>query len=432
MKTNEEILKVRKKHLYHNKTAMYEQPIQLVKALGSRVWDSEGVEYLDAIGGIVCISAGHNHPRIVKKLKDMLDNNAIQHTTYLYLSGYLANLAEKISQQAPGSDLKRCYITNSGSEANEMAVMSARVATGQQTVIALRHGYHGGTSVSQSLCGHAIWKQHSQPTNNIVHAAEPNCYRCPFGQKRESCDLECAKEVKNVIETTTTGKIAGMIVEPILGVGGFITPPTEYNKEVAKIVRNYGGLYISDEVQTGVGRTGKHFFAIEDCGVEPDIITMAKGIGNGAPVGAVIATDAVADSMIGKAHFNTFGGDPFQAMQAAETIDIIIQEELIENSKTMGQYLREGFLNLQKDFDLIGDVRGRGLLVGMELVSDRVTKDYATAQTAKLIEYAKQEGLLIGKGGLYGNVVRVAPSMAITRSECDELLTKLRKAFERL
>lgn len=432
MKTNQEILQMRNNHLYHNKTAMYEQPIQLVRAKGSRVWDSDGVDYLDAIGGIVCISAGHNHPRIVKKLKAMLDSEAIQHTTYLYLSEYMPSLAKKISDNAPGNKLTKCYITNSGSEANEMAVMSARVATGEQTVIALRHGYHGGTNVPQSLCGHASWKFNSQPQSNIVHAVEPNCYRCPFGQTRNSCDLECAKEVKNVIETATAGKIAGMIVEPILGVGGFIAPPIEYNQEVAKIVRSYGGKYISDEVQTGVGRTGKHFFAIEDCGVEPDIISMAKGIGNGAPVGAIIATDEIADAMKGKLHFNTFGGDPFQAMQAAETIDIIVEENLIENSKNMGQYLKDGFYDLQKDFSLIGDVRGRGLLVGMELVTDKVTKDYATEATGKLIEYAKQEGLLIGKGGLYGNVIRVAPSMAITRSECDELLTKLRKAFERL
>ncbi|PCJ16088.1 MAG: aspartate aminotransferase family protein [Candidatus Cloacimonadota bacterium] len=411
---------------------MYKEPIQLVKAKGTKVWDNEGNEYLDAIGGIVCNSAGHNHPRIIKKIKEMLDSDAIQHTTYLYLSEHMATLAKKISEQAPGSKLTRCYITNSGSEANEMAIMSARVATGHQTVIALRHGYHGGTNVAQGLCGHSIWKQNSQPQVNIVHAVEPNCYRCPFGQKRDSCDLECAKEIKNVIETATCGKIAAMIVEPILGVGGFIDPPFEYHRQIAKTVRSYGGKYVSDEVQTGVGRTGKHFFAIEDSDVEPDIISMAKGIGNGAAVGAIVARDEIAKAMEGKAHFNTFGGDPYQAMQAAETIDIILEEQLIQNSAKMGDYLKQGLKDLQKDFTLIGDVRGRGLLVGMELVTNLETKEYATQEAANLIEYAKHEGLLIGKGGLYGNVIRLAPSMAITKKECDDLLIKLRKSFEKL
>ena len=244
--------------------------------------------------------------------------------------------------------------------------------------------------------------------------------------------MECVKEVKNVIETATSGKIAAMIVEPILGVGGFIVPPPEYHQEVAKIVRSFGGKYIADEVQTGVGRTGKHFFSIEDSGVEPDIISMAKGIGNGAPVGAIVATEEIAEAMKGKLHFNTFGGDPYQAMQAAETIDIIVEEKLIQNARQMGAYLKEAFKDLQKDFPIIGDIRGRGLLIGFELVKDPKTKEYATSATAKLIELSKKEGLLLGKGGLKGNVIRMAPSLAITKDECGELVTKLRKAFEKL
>ncbi|MBT3586046.1 MAG: aspartate aminotransferase family protein [Halobacteriovoraceae bacterium] len=429
MQQKEKIIGQRHSFLYPTKVPYYRDPVHLVKASGNYVWDDSGTKYLDVIGGIVSISVGHNHPRIKKKMLEMLERDAIQHTTYLYLSEYMANLAEKLAEVAPG-DLKKCYFTNSGSEANEMAILTARQSTGEDMVVALRHGYHGGTSTPLGLCGHSTWKFRGVPQTGITHAKAPYCYRCPYSKTPENCSLECANDVKEVIETTTSGKIAAMIVEPILGVGGFIDPPAEYHREIFKIVKNAGGLYISDEVQTGVGRTGKNFFAIADSGVNPDIITMAKGIGNGAPVGAVITKEEHAESLKGKLHFNTFGGDPYQAMQAAEVIDIIAEEELIKNAEIQGNYLREGFEELQKDFPIIGDIRGRGLLIGLELVKDQITKEPASAETAELMEKAKDQNLLIGKGGLYGNVVRLAPSLSIGKNECDELLTGMRKAFE--
>lgn len=429
--TNEKILEQRKNHLYPTKVPYYREPLHLVKAKGSYVWDDKGDKYLDVIGGIICISVGHNHPEIKNKMKQMIDDDAIQHTTFLYLSEYMADFAEKLSKVAPG-DLTKVYMTNSGSEANEMAVMTARAATGRQMVLSLRHGYHGGTNVPLTLCGHGTWKFEGQPHASVAHVNAPYCYRCPWGKKRGSCNLECADEVQNVIDTVTDGKIAGFICEPILGVGGFIDAPVEYHKKVYDIVKKAGGLYISDEVQTGVGRTGKNFFAIADSGVVPDLITMAKGIGNGAPVGAVITKEEHADALKGKLHFNTFGGDPYQAMQAAKVIDIIQDEKLIENANQMGAYLKEGFQALQNDFPIIGDIRGRGLLMGLELVKDPKTKEPNPEDTAKLMETAKDQNILIGKGGLLGNVVRIAPSMAITKDECDELLTGLRKAFENL
>jgi len=431
MVSNEKILEQREKYVYPTKIPYYSKPIQLVRAKGSYVWDNEGNQYLDAIGGIVSISVGHNHDRIKQKMLDMINNDAIQHTTYLFLTEYMADLAEKLASKAPGTASK-CYFTNSGSEANEMAVMTARVATGEQTVLSLRHGYHGGTNVPLGLCGHSTWKFPSQPQANVVHAVAPYCYRCPFGKEKGSCNLECAEDVKNVIETATSGKIAASIIEPILGVGGFLDAPVEYHKRVYDIVKSFGGLYISDEVQTGVGRTGKNFFAIADSGVEPDLITMAKSLGSGAAMGAVVSKPEHAESLKGKAHFNTFGGDPYQAMQAAEVISIIDDEKLIENSDKMGHYLREGFLNLQKDYPIIGDIRGRGLLVGLELVKDQTTKEPATAETVKLMELAKVEGVLVGKGSLIGNVIRMAPSMTITQAECDELITKMQRALARL
>tara|TARA_Y100001954_G_scaffold137661_1_gene146751 strand:- start:124 stop:1416 length:1293 start_codon:yes stop_codon:yes gene_type:complete len=427
---NEEIMGLRKAHLYPTKIPYYKDPIQLVRASGSYVWDNQGKQYLDVIGGIVSISVGHNHPQIKEKMKAMIAEDAIQHTTFLYLSQYMAELGKKISDVAPDG-LNKCYFVNSGSEANEMAIMSARVATGEQMVVSLRHGYHGGTNVPLALCGHGTWKYPAQPQASVVHAMAPYCYRCPFNSKN-GCHMECAEDVKNVIETTTHGKIAAFIAEPVMGVGGFIDPPVQYHKRVHEIVKSYGGLYISDEVQAGVGRTGKHFFAIEESGVTPDLITMAKGIGNGAPVGAVIAKDEVAEAMKGKLHFNTFGGDPYQAMQASEVVDIVLNDNLIENSKVMGNYLKEAFKDLQKDFPVIGDVRGRGLMLGLELVKDRKTKEPAANEAALLMELSKGEGLLIGKGGLYGNVIRIAPSLGISRSEADELVTKLKASFQKL
>jgi 4-aminobutyrate aminotransferase-like enzyme len=425
----EQTIEKRQSLLYPNLTTYYKTPLKLKRAKGVRVWDVSGEEYLDAIGGIVSISVGHNHPRIVDKLKSMLDENEIQHTTSLYFNLYLEELAERIKNLAPG-ELSKCYFTNSGSEANEMAILTARVSTGEQMVVALKHGYHGGTGVPLALCGHSNWKFPATPQPSIVHAEAPYCYRCPFKKKPESCSLECAENIKETILTTTHGKIAGMIIEPMQGVGGFISPPLEYHKRAYEIVKEFGGKYISDEVQTGVGRTGKHFFAIEESGVQPDMITMAKGIGNGAPLGGVIAKPELADSLTGKLHFNTFGGNPFSSMQASEVVDIIREENLIENAATQGKKIKNALTELQKDFPVIGDVRGRGLLVGMEFVKDQNTKDYATSYTAEFVDRAKTEGLLLGKGGLYGNIIRIAPSMAITDSETNELIDKLKRTFE--
>ena len=430
-KLREKILKQRQAHLFPTMVPYYEHPLQLVKAKGSYVWDEEGQKYLDAIGGIICISVGHNHPKIKEKMQEMIDGDAIQHTTFLYLSEHMADFAEKLSKVSPG-DLNKVYMTNSGSEANELAVMTARAATGRQMVLSLRHGYHGGTNVTQGLCGHGTWKFQGQPQASVAHVNAPYCYRCPWGKKRESCALECADEVQNVIETVTDGKIAAFICEPILGVGGFIDAPVEYHKKVFDIVKKASGLYISDEVQTGVGRTGRNFFAITDSGVVPDLITMAKGIGNGAAVGAVVTKTEHAHSLKGKLHFNTFGGDPYQAMQATKVIEIVDQEDLIQNCYKMGHYLKEGLLNLQKQFPIIGDVRGRGLLLGLELVKDQISKEPDAQSTTKLMDLAKDQNLLIGKGGLHGNVIRIAPALTISKEESDQLLKSLQKAFEQL
>lgn len=425
---NEALLAARARHFLPNAHHYHNQALQLVKAKGEYVWDEQGRRYLDAIGGIVCISAGHNHPKIKQKIMQMFEDDEIQHTSLLYLSRHVVELAETLVGVAP-EGLGVASFTNSGSEANELAMMTARHSTGETIVINLRHGYHGGTAAVLAQCGHHTWRYRAQPGAATSSALEPNCYRCPFNQKPESCDLECAKNVETTIQTSTHGKIAAMIVEPIMGVGGFIDPPAEYFHRVTEIVHNYGGRYISDEVQTGAGRCGNEFLLTKELGIDADMVTMAKGFGNGAAIGAVLMKSEDAASLAGKMYFNTFGGDPMQSAQAQATMEVIAEENLSANAVAMGQRLKDGMRELMKNHSLIGDVRGRGLLLGMELVEDRASKEHATEKTALFMDKCKDKGVLVGKGGLLGNVIRLAPPLTISAEQVDELLEVFDRCF---
>jgi len=425
--SDEVLLESRKQHyiplaLYHDK------PLHLVKARGEYVWDSEDRRYLDCIGGIVCISAGHNHPKIKAKLMQMLEDDEIQHTSTLYLNRHATGLAESLTAVAPNG-LNRAAFTNSGSEANELAFMTARQSTGETMIINLRHGYHGGTSGALAQCGQHSWRFRSQPTGAASSALEPYCYRCPFNQQVASCDLECAKNVETTIQTSTHGRIAGMIVEPVMGVGGFISPPKAYFDEVTSIVHRYGGKYISDEVQTGAGRCSHEFLLSRALDIDVDMVTMAKGFGNGAAIGAVLMKSEDAISLQGKLYFNTFGGDPLQTAQARATMDVIAEEKLSENAMTMGARIMDGLRQLMNDHEMIGDIRGRGLLIGMELVKDRSSKAYASEEAARLMDICKDHGVLLGKGGLFGNVIRIAPPMTISTEQADHLLEVIDRAL---
>ncbi len=425
---NSTLLASRARHFLPNAHHYHSEALQLVKAQGVYVWDEQGRRYLDAIGGIVCISAGHNHPKIKQKLMQMLEDDEIQHTSLLYLSRHVVELAEALVAVAP-QGLEVASFTNSGSEANELALMAARQSTGETIVINLRHGYHGGTATVLAQCGHQIWRYRAQPGAATTSAMEPNCYRCPFKQKRESCDLECAANVETTIQTSTHGKIAAMIMEPVMGVGGFIDPPAEYFHRVTKIVHDYGGRYISDEVQTGAGRCGNEFLLSKELGIDVDMVTMAKGFGNGAAIGAVLMKSEDAAAFAGKLYFNTFGGDPMQTAQARATMEIIAEEKLSANAIAMGQRLKDGLHELMKHHQLIGDVRGRGLLLGMELVENRDSKQYATEKTALFMDKCREKGVLVGKGGLMGNVVRLAPPLTINAGQIDQLLEVFDHSF---
>lgn len=406
----------------------YKEPLVADSAAGMRLRDVDGREYLDFFGGILTISVGHCEPRVTSALKAQIDR--LGHVSTLYPTMPIVDLAERLAKITPGN-LKKSMFTASGTEAVETAVMLAQVYTGSQEIIALRHGYSGRSMLAQSLTAQAPWRAVPQQVAGITHAAAPYCYRCPFGLTYPSCEVKCAQDLEELIQTTTVGKVAGFVAEPIMGVGGFITPPKEYFKTAVDIVRRYGGVFICDEVQTGFGRLGKHMFGIEHWGVEPDIMTMAKGVANGMPLGVAIATDEIADSFKALS-ISTFGGNPMSSAAALATLNVIEGDDLADNAEKMGNRLRSGLEALQRRFTkIIGDVRGMGLMQGVELVVDEASGDRTPNPevTARLFEETKARGLLIGRGGMHGNVLRIAPPLVVSSSDIDEALQILGNSF---
>ncbi|HTV56907.1 MAG TPA: aspartate aminotransferase family protein [Terriglobia bacterium] len=421
----DELIQKQKEYIFPCVATYYGDPVVADHAAGKYVWDVDGRRYLDFFGGILTISVGHCNPKVTAKIKQQVDR--LQHTSTVYSNEQVVALAEKLAQIAPGR-LQKSFFTNSGTEANEAAVLLARMATGSFEVVALRHGYSGHSLLAKSLTALAPWRRGGVISVGVTHAINPYCYRCPLGLTYPNCGLACANDLENVIQTTTSGHIAAFLAEPIQGVGGVITPPKEYFKVTFDIVKKYGGLFISDEVQTGFGRTGRHWFGIEHWEVEPDILTTAKGMANGAPVGATIARPETADAFQGMT-ISTFGGNPVTSAAARATIQVIEEEKLLDNAHDIGSYLRASLDELQEKHSLIGDVRGMGLMQGVELVKDRKTKEPAPQETNALMERCKTNGLLIGKGGLYGNVLRISPALNVCKADIDEAIRILDKSL---
>jgi 4-aminobutyrate aminotransferase-like enzyme len=424
--TKDEIVRKKQEYLFNCVTTYFKDPLVIDHAKGQYVWDSEGRQYLDFLGGIVTISVGHSNPKVTERIKAQVDK--VQHTSTLFLTEALVALAEKVASIAPGK-LKKCYFSNSGTEANEVAVLAARMYTGNYELLALRHGYSGHSHLAKSLTGLHTWRKAGVIPYGIVHAPGPYCYRCPYGLTYPSCDLHCAKDVDEVIKTSTSGQIAGMLAETIQGLGGFIVPPPGYFKIVANIVRNYGGLFIADEVQAAWGRTGKKWWGIEHWEVEPDIITSAKGMANGVPIGLTLTRPEIADAYKGLT-ISTFGGNPVACVAAKATIELIEEERLMENAEVVGRHFRAGLEALKEKHAIIGDVRGMGLMQGIELVKDRKTKEPAPDLTNQVLERLRVHGLLVGKGGLYANVVRMSPPLNISKADVDQALKTLDKGLE--
>ena len=425
----DEVLRSRKQFMNPGIFLYYKKPLMVVEGRMQYVWDEKGRRYLDALGGIVTVSVGHCHPDVVEAARKQ--NELLQHSTTIYLQPNVTEYAEKLAAKMPG-DLKVCYFVNSGSEANDLALLMARAYTGNYDVIALRNAYHGGNALTMGLTSHRTWKFNVPHSFGVHHAITPDPYRGLWGRDDADAGKKYAEDVKSLLDFATSGQVAAFIAESIQGVGGCVVFPDGYLKHVYEHVRAAGGVCIADEVQAGFGRTGTHYWGFETQDVVPDIVTMAKGIGNGCPLGAVVTTPKIAATLAARTHFNTFGGNPVVSAQGKAVLDVIDREKLQQNSLNIGNHLLDGLARLKEKHNLIGDVRGKGLMLGIELVKDRTSKEPAREECAQLIETCKEMGLLLGKGGLWGQTIRFSPPMCVNKQDADFLLEVLDQAFDRL
>ena len=422
-----EVLALRKRYVNPAVFTLYRDPLMIVEGHMQWLFDETGKRYLDFYAGIVTVSCGHCHPKVTAKIKGQVDT--LQHATTIYLHPNMPLLAKKLaSKMPPGLDVT--YFLNSGSEANDLAIQMARLYTGNRDVIALRNAYHGASPSSNSLTSHNTWKYRTSVSDSVHHAINPDPYRSPFSGTPEEIATRSAADIRDLIRYSTSGKVAAFIAEPLQGVGGVTYGAKNYLKEAYAVIREHGGLCIADEVQTGFGRTGDHYWGFENWGVVPDFVTMAKGIGNGVPLAAVTTRSEIAQALTERIHFNTFGGNPVCMAAGLAVLDVIDEDGLQENSRVVGGRLKAGLLKLMDEHDLIGDVRGMGLMLGVELVRDRNTKEPAKVETIELLELAREKGLLIGKGGLDGNVIRIKPPMCITADDADFALDVIHRALQ--
>jgi alanine-glyoxylate transaminase / (R)-3-amino-2-methylpropionate-pyruvate transaminase len=420
--TSAEVRAKYKKYLFPSVATYYGEAVALESGRGCQVRDFDGKTYLDFFGGILTVGVGHANARVNGAAAAQMER--LGHVSTVYPTLPLADLAEKLVTLAPGK-LEKAFFCASGTEADETAVALAQAHTGRQEVIALRHGYSGRSALGQSLTGHASYRQGPTQVASVKHAHAPYCYRCPFGLRYPSCGLKCAHDIEELIRTTTTGEVAALLVEPILGVGGVIEPPPGWMQIAVDIVKSRGGVFICDEVQTGFGRTGA-MWGVDREGLAPDIVTMAKGIANGFPISAVVTTAPIAGAWRA-GNISTFGGNPIACAAANATIDAIVEGGLVDNAAAMGAILREGLDALKARHAVVGDVRGRGLMQGLEIVRDERAGDRAPdpETTLRVFEETRQRGLLVGRGGLYGNVLRIAPALIVERREVDDALAIL-------
>ncbi|KAM7532067.1 hypothetical protein LguiB_035477 [Lonicera macranthoides] len=422
--TADQILRKRNEFLSPSMFYFYNKPVNVVHGKKQYLFDEHGRRYLDAFGGIATVCCGHGHPDVVEAIVTQM--NRLQHSTILYLNHAIADFAEALASKLPG-DLKVVFFTNSGTEANELAMMIARLYTGCQDIVSLRNAYHGNAAGTMGATAQSNWK-FNVVQSGVHHALNPDPYRGVFGSDGE----KYAKDVQDLIQYGTSGHVAGFIFEAIQGVGGIVELAPGYLPPVFNSIKKAGGLCIADEVQCGFARTGSHFWGFQSQGVVPDIVTMAKGIGNGIPLGAVVTTPEIAEVLTRRSYFNTFGGNPVCTAAGHAVLKVIERENLQENAHIVGSYLKERLIALKDKHEIIGDVRGRGLMQGVELVTDQQLKTPAKVEILHVMDQMKDMGVLIGKGGFFGNVFRITPPLCFTKEDADYLVDVMDLAMSKI
>jgi alanine-glyoxylate transaminase/(R)-3-amino-2-methylpropionate-pyruvate transaminase len=406
---------------------LYEEPLVLSEGRGTTAIDSDGNEYLDFFSGILTTSLGHCHPEVVERVREQVGR--LGHTSTLYLNECQVSAARRLTDIAPG-ELSKSFFTNSGTEAVETAVMLACLYTGRSEVIALRQAYAGRSFLATNLTAHGSWRPLGSSIPGIKHVMSPDSYRSPLGDLDDETLVDVlARDLEEAIITVMNGKPAAFMAETIQGVAGYVVPPPGYFQRMVEIIHKHGGLFICDEVQAGFGRTGSKWFGIEHWEVEPDIMVMAKGIANGFPVGATIAKPEIAEAWTAKT-ISTFGGNAVSMAAMDTTLDVMVREDTPGRSEVRGRQLRVGLEELQTRYAWIGDVRGMGLMQAFELVDDPKTKAPSAVKARAMLEATKREKLLIGVGGLHGNVIRLGPSMLISEEEVSDCLERLERACQ--
>jgi 4-aminobutyrate aminotransferase len=418
---NPELLERHRKVLPSWLALYYEDPLELVSGKGCVVTDAEGRDYLDFFGGILTTMTGHSVPEVVEAIREQAGR--MLHSSTLYLIRPMVELAEKIAALSTVPDAK-VFFVSSGTEANEAALLFCCTARRSNQVLALRNSYHGRSFTAMSVTGNRSWSASSLSPLQVSYLHNGDRRRSPFAHLHdEEFNAACAADLRQVIETTTAGDVACMIAEPVQGVGGFIVPPDGFFASLKHVLDEYGIPFVSDEVQTGWGRTGEHFWGFQAHGITPDLLTFAKGVGNGMAIAGVVGRGDLIDSLQA-ASISTFGGNPLATTAALANLDYLLAHDLQANAKVVGDFLLEGLRRLAERSDMIGDVRGKGLMIGVELVEAGTATPSARA-AGRVLEETRARGLLVGKGGLYGNVLRIAPPLSVSMQQAEEALAVL-------
>ena len=405
----------------------FKDPMVFKKGSMQYLYDAEDRQYIDLLGMNVCISVGHSHPKVVAAAQEQAAE--LTHCTTMFYHPVPAHLAEELTATLPQGHDWVVHFTNSGAEAVDLAMTIARTYTGHQDLLALRTGYHGPTAAAQSVTGIASWRHPGMP-GHVAFVPEPNQYRGIFGENAGAAPY--LNEIERTISSATEGRIAGMIVEPVQGYGGIIAMPEGYLSGAAERVRAAGGLFIADEVQAGFGRTGDHMWGFEADGVVPDIIVMAKGIGNGFPLGAVVTHKKIAAPMAEKFMFHTYGANPTSCAAGRAVLDVIKTDKVQQNAKIVGGALYQRLLDLKDKHHAIGDVRGKGLMLAIEMVKDRKTKEPDRETTAAVFENCRDSGLILSKSGPTQSVLRMVPPMCLNLDDVEVVAEGLDQAFSAL